>query len=76
MGWLVPILVAVITGPVVVILERLRKENTEQHAESRQLLDHVARSIDDVRDDLRDHRRDFVRHLNDHNKESYHHDAY
>ena len=76
MSWLVPILVAVITGPVVVLLEKLRKENTSQHAESRQLLDHLVSSVDDVRDDLRDHRRDFIKHLNDHNKEKHPHDVY
>ena len=32
MVW-VPIVVAIISGPLVVVLQRLRKENTEQHEE-------------------------------------------
>lgn len=48
MEWLVPIAVAVITGPVVVLLQRLRKENTIQHAESRGLLEHVVIKVDNL----------------------------
>lgn len=48
MEWLVPIAVAVITGPVVVLLQRLRKENTSQHAESRGLLEHVVIKVDNL----------------------------
>lgn len=43
-----PIAVAVITGPVVVLLQRLRKENTIQHAESRGLLEHVVIKVDNL----------------------------
>lgn len=46
MEWLVPIAVAVITGPVVVLLQKLRRENTSQHAESRGLLEHVVIKVD------------------------------
>ena len=46
--WLVPVAVAVIGGPVVVLLQQLRKENTEQHAESRSLLERVADRVDTV----------------------------
>jgi len=46
MGWWVPIVVAVITGPVVVLLQMLRRENTSQHAESRTLLSHVVMKVD------------------------------
>ena len=42
----VPIVVALITGPVVVLLQMLRKENTMQHAESRGLLEHVVMKVD------------------------------
>jgi hypothetical protein len=35
---IVPIVVAVITGPMVVLINMMRKENTEQHSEARQLL--------------------------------------
>lgn len=48
MEWVVPIAVAVITGPVVVLLQKLRKENTNQHAESRGLLEHVVIKVDNL----------------------------
>ena len=48
MEWIVPIAVAVITGPVVVLLQKLRKENTNQHAESRGLLEHVVIKVDNL----------------------------
>jgi hypothetical protein len=48
MEWLVPILVAFIGGPVVVLLQQLRKENTEQHAESRVLLQQVVGQVEKV----------------------------
>jgi hypothetical protein len=52
---LVPILVAVITGPMVVILNKLRSENTSQHAESRDLLQQVADKVDNVDTKLDEH---------------------
>jgi low affinity Fe/Cu permease len=55
MYWFVPIVVAVITGPVVVILQRLRKENTDQHAESRGLLEHMVVKVDNIHDKLDEH---------------------
>ncbi len=55
MEWLVPIAVAIITGPVVVILQRLRKENTSQHAESRGLLEHLVIKIDNIDEKLDEH---------------------
>ena len=42
MEWLVPLAVAVIGGPLVVVVQSLRKENTSQHAEARELLKMVA----------------------------------
>lgn len=48
MSWFVPIAVAVITGPVVVILQLLRRENSIQHAEGRNLLNHAIDKIDEV----------------------------
>lgn len=60
---------AVITGPVVVILQKLRKENTSQHAESRGLLEHLVVKIDKV-DDKIDRLEDrFETHINQPNKE-------
>lgn len=52
---LVPIVVAVITGPVVVVLNKLRSENTSQHAESRDLLQQVADKVDNVGTKLDEH---------------------
>jgi hypothetical protein len=57
-NWLVPIAVAIIGGPVVVLLQLLRRENTNQHAESRTLLEHVAVKIDKVSDKLDEHIKD------------------
>ena len=48
MSWFVPIAVAVITGPVVVILQLLRRENSSQHAEGRELLNRAISKIDEV----------------------------
>jgi hypothetical protein len=48
MSWWVPIVVAIITGPMVVILQLLRKENSSQHAEGRELLNRVLYKVDDV----------------------------
>lgn len=51
----IPVLVAIITGPVVVLLQKLRHENTSQHAESRGLLEHLVRKVDKIDDKLDDH---------------------
>lgn len=48
MSWFVPIAVAIITGPVVVILQLLRRENSNQHAEGRELLNRAIDKIDEV----------------------------
>lgn len=55
MEWLVPIIVAIIGGPIVVILQQLRKENTQQHAESRGLLERVADRVEKVDEKLDGH---------------------
>ena len=55
MNWAVAIIVAVITGPVVVLLQMLRKENTEQHSESRELLHHMVIKVDDINENLNNH---------------------
>jgi hypothetical protein len=52
---LVPIAVAVISGPIVVLLQRLRRENAEQHAEGRILLRNVANKVDKVTSKLDEH---------------------
>lgn len=51
----VPVVVAIISGPIVVLLQRLRKENTEQHAESRTLLELVANRVEKVDEKLDGH---------------------
>jgi len=58
MDWLVPIAVAVIGGPVVVLLQQLRKENTSQHAESRGILTHILEKVEKVDDKLDAHIRE------------------
>ena len=52
---IVPIVVALITGPAVVVLNRLRSENSSQHAEARQLLKQVANKVDKVGSKLDGH---------------------
>jgi len=51
----VPIIVAVITGPVVVVLQKLRKENTEQHNEGRILLRLIGTKVDKIGSKLDNH---------------------
>lgn len=55
MNWAVAIVVAVITGPVVVLLQMLRRENTQQHGESRELLHHMVIKVDDINENLNNH---------------------
>lgn len=55
MNWAVAIVVAVITGPIVVLLQMLRKENTSQHGESRELLHHMVIKVDDINENLNIH---------------------
>jgi len=52
---LVPIVVAVIGGPLVVVIQKLRKENSDQHAEGRALLERVADKVDGVATKLDEH---------------------
>ena len=51
----VPIVVAIIMGPVVVVLQKLRKENTEQHAEGRILLKMIGTKVDKIGSKLDNH---------------------
>lgn len=52
---LVPILVAVISGPIVVVLQLLRRENSLQHAENGKLLNRVANKVDEVSSKIDSH---------------------
>ena len=51
----VPIVVALITGPLVVVATRLRKENSEQHSEARILLRQIGRKVDKVGEKVDSH---------------------
>ncbi len=51
----VPIIVAVITGPVVVVLQKLRKENTDQHNEGRILLKVIGSKVDKIGSKIDNH---------------------
>lgn len=51
----VTIIVAFIVGPLVAVIQGLRKENTEQHNESRVLLEQVVQKVDKVDDKLSSH---------------------
>lgn len=55
MNWAVAIVVAIISGPVVVLLQMLRRENTQQHGESRELLHHMVLKVDRVDENLNKH---------------------
>jgi hypothetical protein len=51
----VPIVVAIISGPLVVVLQKLRKENTSQHAEGQILLRMVGTKVDKIASKLDNH---------------------
>jgi hypothetical protein len=51
----VPIVVAIIMGPIVVVLQKLRKENTSQHAEGRILLRVIGNKVDKIGSKLDNH---------------------
>ena len=53
--WVIPILVAIIGGPIVVLVQKLRDENSSQHAEARDLLHKVAHKVDKVDEKLDNH---------------------
>ena len=51
----IPVLVALITGPEVVVIQKLRKENTDQHAEARILLRVIGSKVDKVATKIDNH---------------------
>lgn len=51
----VPIIVALITGPVVVVLQKLRQENTDQHAEGKILLKVIGSKVDKIGSKIDNH---------------------
>ena len=52
---IVPIVVAVIGGPIVVLLNKVRSENTSQHAEGQILLRMVGAKVDKIASKLDNH---------------------
>jgi len=48
MEWLVPIVVAFITGPTVVLIQRFRKENHKDHALVMDVLNKIDGKVDKV----------------------------
>lgn len=53
--WLIPPLVALISGPLVWLLRRLDRNNTDQHANSMRVLERIETKVDGVKEDLKDH---------------------
>lgn len=53
--WWVPIVVAVITGPLVVLMRRFDKRNTEQHGENLKVLNRIESKVDHIDSRLDDH---------------------
>ena len=53
--WWVPIVVAVITGPLVVLMRRFDKRNTEQHGENLKVLNRIESKVDHIDTRLDDH---------------------
>ena len=51
----VPIIVALIGGPVMWFLSRLDKRNTEQHANSMQVLKEIKEDVKEAKADIKNH---------------------
>ena len=58
----IPVLVAVIGGPLMWVLHRFDKRNTEQHGQNLEVLNEIKSDVKEIRIDLYDH---IVGHLND-----------
>lgn len=53
--WWVPIVVALITGPMVVAMKRFDRRNTEQHGENLKVLNRIETKVDKIDTRLDDH---------------------
>ena len=53
--WWVPIVVAVITGPLVVVMKAFDKRNTEQHQQNQNVLLRIETKVDHIDERLDDH---------------------
>lgn len=54
-AWFVPIIVALIAGPLMWMLHRLDRRNTQQHGDSINRLDRIDGKLDRLTDRLHDH---------------------
>lgn len=54
-GWLVPILVALIGGPIMWFLNRFDRRNTEQHGENQKVLTRIEGKIERLDKRVDDH---------------------
>ena len=54
-SWIVPIVVALIGGPLMVLFARFDKRNTQQHGENMKILQRVETKVDKVDDRLSGH---------------------
>lgn len=52
---LVPVVVAIIGGPIMWLLHRLDKRNTEQHQSNLDKLDSISNKVDDVNNKITHH---------------------
>jgi hypothetical protein len=53
--WWVPIVVALITGPLMVLMKRFDKRNTEQHADNQRVLLRIEDKVNHIDERLDDH---------------------
>ena len=54
-SWIVPIVVALIGGPLMILFARFDKRNTHQHGENMKILQRVESKVDKVDDRLSTH---------------------
>lgn len=54
-NWLVPIIVAIIMGPMVVLMKRFDRRNSAQHGASMDKLDRIDGKLDTLTDKVHDH---------------------
>lgn len=69
MEWLVPIIVAVIGGPLMWGLHRFDRRNTTQHAQNLDVLNEIKSDVKDIRQDVKNVRGDLYDHIVSHTKQ-------
>jgi cytochrome c-type biogenesis protein CcmH/NrfF len=55
MGWIAPVVVALIGGPLMWLLTRFDKRNTEQHGENLKVLNRIESKVDRVDQRIDEH---------------------